>query len=254
MPHILQQPLNQIGLDQKEINTYLLISQNPNISVSDLSRETGLGRNKIYEILKHLSELGLLEHPKDYGRKIMLKSPSVIGTLLKSKKYDINSTIQNFEETLPSLITNFYDYKKEPEIKLYEGSNKFVLLMNQVLQEAENGTEMFSFNEGDDFYDIVDINYFLGIWIEERVKKDIFNKILVAHDNSLFVKHSPLNDVKLRQMKTLPIQKENKGCYWVIGNKVIHWDTANAKAVLILNQSIADSMKLHFEIAWNSIR
>lgn len=250
MPHVLQLPLSQIGLDQREINTYLIINQNPIITVSDLSRETGLGRNKVYEILKKLSDLGLLEYPKDYGRKIILKSPNVIGTLLKSKKYDINSTIQNFEENLPSLITNFYDYKKEPEVRLYEGSNKFVLLMNQVLQEAENGIEMVSFNEGDDFYEIVDINYFLGIWIEERAKKNIFNKILVTHNNSLFQKHSPQNEIKLREMKTLPNQN-NKGCYWVIGNKVIHWDTINAKAILISNQSIADSMKLQFQIVWD---
>ncbi len=252
MPHILQQPLTQIGLDQREIQIYLLVSSNPEIIVSDISRETGLGRNKVYSVLKNLADIGLLEHERDYGRRIILKSPSVIGTLLKSKKYKINSTINDFEEVLPSLITNFYDAKRELEIKLYEGTNKFVYLMNQVIQEAENGSAMFSFNEGDDFYEIVDTNYFLGIWIEERVKKNIFNKILVTHNNSLFQKHSPQNQIKLREMKQLPSQN-NKGCYWVIGNKIIHWDTVYAKAILIINPIMAQNLRLSFELLWESV-
>ena len=253
MPHILQQPLTQIGLDQSEIQIYLLINAFPNINVSDISRETGLGRNKVYDVLKNLAEIGLLEHERDYGRRIILKSPSVIGTLLKSKKYEINSTINNFEETLPSLITSFYDAKREPEMKLFEGTNKFVYLMNQVIQEAENGSEMFSFNEGDDFYEIVDINYFLGIWIEERVKKNIFNKILVTNDNSLFQKHRGQNEVKLREMKLLPKHNHNTGCYWVIGSKIIHWDTINAKAILIINPVMAQNLRMSFELLWDRI-
>ena len=250
----LHKSLAQIGLDDNQIKVYLLLLENNNFNVTDISRETGIGRNKIYDILKELAQLELIDHTKDFGRKILLKSPSIIGTLLKNQKYQVNHTINDFETILPNLITNYFETKVEPEIKIYEGVNKFVYLMNLILSESQDGEELLSFNESQDLWNIMDYKYFESVWINGRVRKNIFAKILLRNDLSQreFLLHEiTLDSTKFRQMKILKNPAVVSGCYWIIGNKVIHWDTLNAKAVLISNSTITDNMRLNFELVWN---
>ena len=252
----LHKSLAQIGLDDNQIKIYSLLLENNNFNVTDISRESGLGRNKIYDILKELAQLGLIDHTKDFGRKILLKSPSIIGTLLKNQKYQLNHTINDFESILPNLITSYFETKTEPEIKIYEGVNKFVYLMNLILSESQNGDELLSFNESQNLWDIVDFRYFETVWINGRISKNIFAKILLRDDLSQreFLLHEiTLDSTKFRQMKILKNSPVVNGCYWIIGNKVIHWDTLNAKAVLISNSTIANNMRLNFELVWNQI-
>ncbi len=254
----LIQSLATIGLDETTAKVYITLLSNPEFNITDLSRELGIGRNKVYEIIGILSDSGLIDYDKNYTRQIKLKSPSIIATLLKNKKYQVNHTLSDFEEVLPNLITNYFETKKEPEIKLYEGVNKFVYLMNQVLVESESGSELLSFNEGQDLWDIIDWEYFLNIWIETRVRKNIFARIILQHSQVLsqieLLKSEINNDqAKLRQMKMLSKNSNSQGCYWIIGAKVIHWDTMNAKAVMIDNYTIAENMKAGFEMIWEGL-
>ena len=252
--NILQQSLVSIGLDDTTIKVYIALLNSPDLNVTDISRELGFGRNKIYETIDILSSFGLIEHSKDYSRKINLRSPSIIATLLKNKKYQVNHTLTNFEEVLPSLVTNYFEAKKEPEIKFYEGINKFVYLMNQVLSESELGSELLSFNEGQNLWKIVDQEYFVTVWIEKRVAKNIFAKIVLQYNPTQLLKMEiKKDDEKLRQMKMLNKSTDSHGCYWIIGTKVIHWDTQKANAVMIDNFTIAENMKANFNMIWESL-
>ena len=250
----LRESLSFIGLNDLSVKVYEILLDSPASNITEISREAGIGRNKVYEIIDDLSTFGLLEYGKNQDRKIKLTSPSVISTLLKSKKYQLNHALSNFEEILPSLTTNYFETKKEPAIKLFEGVNKFVYLMNQILIESEDGSELLSFNEGQDLWDIVDFEYFRTVWIEKRITKNIFAKIILQYSTVEILKIETKKDrTKFRQMKMLNDSSIALGCYWVIGTKVIHWDTSNAKAVMIDNFTIAENMKANFELIWKTL-
>ena len=56
-----------------------------------------------------------------------------------------------------------------------------------------------------------------------------------------------------RDSKILSNSMEDKGCYWIAGDKIIFWDTATPKAILIENNLLAGLMAKQFELIWDQI-
>lgn len=245
----IERALKELGLSTVAIDTYLLLSKNQQLNITDISIQLGTYRRKIYEALDLLQEIGLVEKNKE---KIVLKSPVVLKTLLRSKQYKINKATIEYEETLPELLSNFFQEGKNPSIKIFDGNNKFRYLFNTILDELDNGGKILSYNEGDDLYESMDMDYFFNIWIPKRVAKNIFIKILATSNNTKFETELYRNKQMLRETKQLS-NTTTKGCYWIAGPKIILWDTATPKAILIENVLLADLFRKQFELIWDGI-
>ncbi len=125
---------------------------------------------------------------------------------------------------------------------------KFTYLLTTILEECSDGVEMVSFNENNDIYSIIDAKYFFEIWVEKRIGKSIFNRILSHNKNTFVNEQKNLDSEKLRKCKILPVSSPDQGCYWIIGNKIIFWDTFTPKAILIENKALAMVLMFNFEL------
>lgn len=239
-----------LGLIEFEAKIYSLLIDLKNPTITQLCTQTGSYRRKVYEALERLTKVGLVEFASDYSRNIKVKSPIVLDTLLKSKQYELNKVSLNYQDLLPQLLTNFYTEGKEPQIQVFDGLNKFKYLFNTLLDRIPENIEMLSYNEGNDLYDILDLNYFLNIWVEKRIAKKVFAKVLANGDNIDAKKEQTRDKQKYREIRILPNKASNKGCFWVIGNKIILWDTFTIKALVIENKLIASMLKDLFESVW----
>ncbi len=56
----VKQNLQLLGLDDDQALIFLTLYNNGSLSVVQLSRKTGFGRNKVYRLLKELMELNLI--------------------------------------------------------------------------------------------------------------------------------------------------------------------------------------------------
>jgi phage anti-repressor protein/predicted DNA-binding transcriptional regulator len=246
----IEKALLQLEISDLGIKTYILLCKTPGINITQISIELGTYRQKIYEALDALAQVGLIEK---LGEKISLKSPVILKTLLKTKQYELNKATLDYEDTLPELLSNYFQEGKNPSIKIYDGTNKFRYLFNIILDELQAGGNILSYNEGDDLYESMDMDYYFNVWIPKRVGKNIFIKILANGDNSKYHQEKP-NDKKMhRDSKILTNNRQDKGCYWIAGNKIILWDTATPKAILIENNLLADLMAKQFELIWDNI-
>jgi Sugar-specific transcriptional regulator TrmB len=249
----LTQSLQKLELSDFAIAAYLEILSRPNISISELCIITGQYRAKIYDAFEELKKIGLIERDNDFSRKIAVKPPSVVLTLLKQRQFEITNSLVDLEAELPYILANISPTQKNLSIRVFEGTNKFNYLMTTILDECKVGEEMMSFNESDDLYDVIGAKYFFEIWIEKRIQKKIFNRILHNPKNSFIKVETPRDTDKLRASKVLGHKYAANGCYWIIGKKVIMWDTVTPKAVLIENVVMADLMKASFEMIWENV-
>jgi predicted DNA-binding transcriptional regulator len=247
----LSKALQKLGISSIAIKLYELLLDDSNISITELCTQLGQYRAKIYEGLDELKVLGLVERENDFKRNIIVKSPTVVFTILKQKQYEINRSVVDLESELPYILANYFSDKDNLDIKVYDGQNKFTYLLTSILDECVDGVEMVSFNENNDIYDIIDSKYFFDVWVEKRVSKNIFNKILLHPKNTFKHSQKPFDQNKLRETKVLQSSLSDQGCYWIIGNKIILWDTSTPKAILIENKILAEVLKTNFYQVWD---
>jgi sugar-specific transcriptional regulator TrmB len=243
--------LEKLGLSKLSSDIYMELVSSPDISISDLCLSTGQYRAKIYESYEELKAIGLIERNNDFTRKIVVKSPSVVTTLLKQKQFDITNSLVDLQAELPFILANISPSQKHLSIRVFEGTNKFNYLMTTILDECSEGEVMVSFNESDDLYEVIGNDYFFNIWIEKRIRKNIFNRILHNPKNSFIKMETPKDEAKFRRTKVLTHGYQANGCYWIIGKKIILWDTVTPKAVLIENEVMSRLMKASFEMIWD---
>jgi predicted transcriptional regulator len=198
--------LQKLGLDKLAISLYEILIDSPNTSISELCTKTGQYRAKVYESFERLKEVGLLERENDFKRQIKIASPTVVFNLLKQKQYEINRSVVDLEQELPYILANYFDQKDNLDIKVFDGQNKFVYLLTSILDECVDGTEMVSFNENNDIYDIIDSRYFFDIWVKNRISKKIFNRILLHPNNSFTISQQPLDKTKFRETKVCRVR------------------------------------------------
>jgi predicted transcriptional regulator len=245
--------LQKIGLDKLAISLYEILIDTPNTSITELCTITGQYRAKIYDSMEELKSFGLISRENNYKRQVQVASPSVVFNILKQKQYEINRSVVDLEQELPYILANYFDQKDNLDIKVFDGQNKFVYLLTSILDECVDGTEMVSFNENNDIYDIIDSRYFFDIWVEKRVSKRIFNKILLHPNNTFTNSQQPLDKTKFRETKSLPSSLSDKGCYWIIGPKIIFWDTVTPKAIQIESKVLSDVLKTNFYQVWDRL-
>ncbi|MEM1312446.1 MAG: helix-turn-helix domain-containing protein, partial [Patescibacteria group bacterium] len=179
----LKNALTQIGLDPLSIKIYLiLISAKKQTGISDLANDLGVYRQKIYNALEELYKYNLVLRTAKFSRNIEAKSPRIVYSLLKKKQYEINKTTVTLKESLPDLITSFSSLGREPSVRIFDGTNKFIFLLATILDEISIDDQILSYNENNDFYKVVNYDYFFDIWIEKRVSKKIPIKILLNSD------------------------------------------------------------------------
>jgi predicted transcriptional regulator len=245
--------LQKLGLDKLSIALYEILIDNSNLSITELCTQTGQYRAKIYEALEELKKFGLVERENDFKRQLKVSSPTLVFTLLKQKQYEINRSVVDLQDELPYILANYFNQKNALDVKIFDGENKFTYLLTTILDECPEGTEMISFNENNDIYNIIDAKYFFDVWVEKRISKKIFNRIFLHPKNSFINSQQPLDQVKFRQTKILPNSQTDQGCYWIIGSKIIFWDTVTPKAILIENKVLSEVLKTNFYQAWERI-
>jgi sugar-specific transcriptional regulator TrmB len=237
---LLNKALAQLGLDELESQVYGELLNVKELNIKALANKFGSNRMRIYQILDKLQSLGLLKYTKGFSRTFSLESPNKILGLLKFQETEAIRVTSDFEKYLPDLITSFFDKNQKPTLKVFEGKIQFLAIFNQILDELKEGDLMMSLGEGEDFNDIIGLDYF-NKWIKKRVEKKIYVRALPLASNRFFKKIAPYNKEQLREFKFLPANfKLSEGNLFVLPHKIIIWNTVQVQVVVIENKALSD--------------
>jgi sugar-specific transcriptional regulator TrmB len=247
---ILIKALHELGLPEFEAKTYILLTQIEDLNIAQMAKTLNTNRVRIYEALKRL-ETAEIYFKRENGDFDILP-PSSILARLRHRQTESNRLIDDLSDALPELTTNYYNTSKQPSVKIYEGKDRFVKLILEMIEEIETGDELLWFAEGEEFYQIIDPDFFLQELSSRRHKKQVPARILALQNNF------PLRTVKatdpksfLRQIRFLSKEVKTRGTITVFGNKIINWNTVLAKATLIDDKVMADTYRALFDLLWD---
>lgn len=241
-----------LGLDKFHADLYSKLLEIQDPTIADLTRELGVYRLKIYQGLDKLEkegflEIDILDSKSDKITGIKLTSPGTILAKLRHKKVQMERRTRDFEELMPELLGKYYQKDRQPEVRIFNGKNQFYQLFNQTLTEVKD--EILIFGEHEDFYNIVDFDYYYQNWCLPRVEKKIPVRVL-AYKHFQLKDLDRISDKQFRQIKWLPDNLKVPGSMWIYGAKVIFWNSVLPKAVYIDDLVIANFCRSIFEAAW----
>ncbi|MEI6729517.1 MAG: helix-turn-helix domain-containing protein [bacterium] len=250
---LLNKALQQLGLQDLEIGVYEFLLQERKLNIKHLATKFATNRVRIYQTLDKLQSEGLLTYTKGVSREFNLEPPTKIQGMLKFKEVEASRISQDFNQYLPDLLTNFFSYNQKPTFKIYEGKAQFMGIFNQLLDELKPGDCIMALGEGEDFNEIVYVDYFRE-WMKQRIAKKLRVKILGRQQNSFLKEIHPNNDKEFRELKFLPPHfKLSEGNIFILKHKIIIWNTIQVQAVVIENKAIAQFFVGIFEGIWATI-
>jgi len=221
--------------------------------VTKVATDLAVHREKIYLALDGLQALGLVYKDRDYSREIEIISPSQILTLLKVKRGKTDRLADDLSKILPDLLIGFETSRKNPTLKMYQGTEQFMGVYDQFILEAKD--EILCYVSPDYFLDIVDIDY-LKYWSKRRISKKINIRMLAPHGVKTDFEHDASLGSKpelYREIRYFKTPLDFKGTFYICGSRIVIFNPILPKAVSLTDKVSVDTFRSLFEYVWSSV-
>src|SRR3989344_9505747 len=211
--------LKEFGLQDKEIKVFLFLVGKDRLSAYRISKETGIHKSTVYDILDRLNEKGFIVM-ENVEKNLLFRANG------------INSVISNLkskEDLLESIVPDLYNLNKsnKPQIRILEG---------------DLGQKQFNFEL---------LNYIKNKEIDELLM--IGNSPPNSEYSLIFIEKIIKEASKLKAQRNKSLEKLSDETVTIIFNgKVIYLFEESGEPYLleIRNKSVYLQMKNYFELLW----
>ncbi|MBM3204810.1 hypothetical protein FJZ48_02415 [Candidatus Uhrbacteria bacterium] len=245
----LEPALEELGLTEYEMKLYFLSLSLGPLPIAAFAKHLGISRPNVYKVILGLEKRGLasFSHRESRSRTFIVESPNVLLQRLKEKRERIEKVDSRVMSALPDLLALYQQGDRATAIKVFDTEKKWVEIFFQVLTETK-GDYLFFGN----------VEKFLALapgvqqrWVEERIKRGIFGKLLTLP--SVIAKEKSKNDKQeLRETRFLPGTESFETSFLIFGKKVIIWQPKAPLAVLIEDEYIVQMLRSIFSLLWKS--
>jgi sugar-specific transcriptional regulator TrmB len=244
--------LKELGLTELEINLYrmsLVLGPSP---ISTIAKHLKVSRPNVYKIIQGLEKHGLANFSDlgKYSRRFIVEPPTILLEKLRQKKETINQLDNSLVFAMPDLLAAYHQGETPTKIKVLKGKEQYLKAYYQIIEEAKG--EIQYFGSAKDFIAFISIDS-EQMWMEKRIKKDLFIKILVLPGEA--AEEMKSRDVKeKRETRILKSATPFITSFQLFANKVIIWQPKAPLAVLIEDEYIVEMLRNIFNILWGSSR
>lgn len=234
------------GLNEPQAKVYLSCLKLGQTTVGEISKTAGIQRTYVYAILQQLKKLGLVSSVEVKG--VMHFSPISI----ESFKFQQQEKLERFQAFIPELKT-IEKMTDRPKVRFFEGREGIITALEDTFNQPE-GSEMLEYSNGEGFF--VKEYKFATWYIKERLKRKISLRLIIP-DTAESIKYFTQFDkehkrvTRLVPAKVFPFTNEIN----IYANKVgIITLTGEMMAVIIESESIANTQRAIFELAWHGAK
>jgi len=247
---MIQNVLQNIGLNEKEIEVYLVNLELGSQPASVLARRVKIPRNTTRFILDKLVEKGVIKKTKRANTQLYTpEEPKNLINLLESQRVEANQKIDDkitqLNSVMAELESRYRPESTKPKVTFYEGDDGLKKVYEDSLKSSE---DIRSFASFDSMHGVLP-DYF-KTYYERRVKKKL--KIRSIHPDSEIAKQKTKNDKKeLRESRLIP-QKEYDFSpeIQIYDDKINITSMKERLAIIIESHEIYQAMITIFELAW----
>lgn len=140
-----EQILQEAGLTKAEAQTYAILVRNSPCAPPKLADLTNESRTNTYKLLDSLEEKGLVSRD-DTQKKLRYwaNNPSLLLDTLKKQRTDIEANEKRFQDSLPSLVDEYFQHSEQPSIRYFHGREGVREVYNDQLKDANPLTFIYS--------------------------------------------------------------------------------------------------------------
>lgn len=246
----MEEVLKEIGLSDKEAKVYLACLTLGKDSVYDIAIQAGLKRPTVYLVLNDLLEKGLVSIEQTTKAKLY--------SAVHPKKLlsDIEVKRRKLEASLVDLESIYNRRSEKPKVRTFEGIKNVEVLYDEISDFAKSKkNEVLSFGTIE-FIESVHPAQF-KYWkksihrhqshIREILNGDDANKAYSVE----MEENNPNHQIRFLSDINAPFGNDNL----IFGNKLAIFSSQNEFFVIVIeSESIVQSFKSFFELAWQSAK
>lgn len=245
--------LQELGLTNGEIKTYLALLKIGSSSTGFIAKESGVSRSKLYIILDKLEKKGLAGHVTKNGITcFQAVEPSKIKDYLKKRKEELDNLEKDFDKFLPQLENYFKEASKVQQVTVYQGTKGLMTAHEHTYLKLKRGEEY----------------YYLGIpkdqpvthhlyWQRDhtrRAKEGIKCKLLFNKDTPPKILENR-NSYKSCDARYMPTNIKTPAYFLIYKDTVtIAMPSADTIVIEITSQEIANAFKAYFDEFWKQTK
>lgn len=232
--------LSQAGLTEKQAKAYVAALELGVSSIQNIAKKSGLKRSTTYDMVEDLMQKGLLTQSFQGKRRIFAaEDPEKVLALFKLQE-------QSFQKAIPELKSIYNRLSSKPRIRYYEGVPGLETVYWDTLGST---TSILAYGSIDDMWSAMS-KEFIKRYVQERVKKNIFEKAIVPATEASR-QYAQKNKEELREFRfvpagRLPFYNEIN----IYGDKIAVMSFVEKIGLIIESKKIADTQRAIFELAW----
>jgi sugar-specific transcriptional regulator TrmB len=137
--------LQQAGLTKAEAQIYTILVKNspcPPPKLADMASES---RTNTYKLLDSLEEKGLVSRDETQKKlRYWANNPSNLLDVLKKQRAEVDAAEKRFQDTLPTMIDEYFKYSEQPAIRYFHGHDGIKEIYQDQLKTGEPTTFIHS--------------------------------------------------------------------------------------------------------------
>lgn len=238
-----------IGLEPRDKIVYETLYKLDKVSLRAIAQSTGMNRGTVYEIIKKLTNLGLVTFTQSGERRhYSAASPEMFLALIRERRDQLHQLEGAAEEYIKSLEA------REPLpgagyfASFYEGEEGVAAILRDVLQTVRNLEKKEYCVFSSERASRVIYNRFKS-FSRQRVKQGIFVRVISDRQ--------PTEKVVMAERRLLPAAPQSLNGYTLVyGDKTALVSVGDANmlsAVVITDAGVANMQRLVFEQLWDSL-
>jgi sugar-specific transcriptional regulator TrmB len=239
---MLQNELEKLGLDDKEIQVYLSLLEIGEANIAKITKKSGVKRTTVYNAIESLKGKGLV------SSTMRKQSTLYVAEDPRKLEQGLNEKLLSLKNILPELlsISNFID--KKPKIRFFEGVGG---LKDIYLDTLNYPSQELMAWISEKYMESFDEKFLYDYYVPERVKRKIWVRALAPDDPSIS-RFKEEDEKSLRRTRLIPAEKFPFSVEInLYGKNKIGIVSFEEKIGLIVeSEKIYGTLKSIFEINW----
>lgn len=234
----MERIIEELGLTEAESKVYLALLRKGSCLVSEITKDTGLHRRTVYDVLYRLRAKGLVSNIiLNNQRHFEAVDPERLLELLKEKE-------ETFKKILPNLKELHNATRERKGVFFFKGKQALKTLFEDQLKakkEIWGMTKVWPIEE-------IKKYYFFPRFHKRRAALGIKYKLILNEESK---KLPEIKKIPLSEKKYLPNFTESNMSTFIYEDTVnlILW-TSEPLSIIIREQEMADGFRNYFKILW----
>ena len=243
--------LENLGLRDEEIKTFLFLLENGPETAGNLAKKTGLSRPSLYGFMRKLQKTGLIiESQKNGVKTFTVSSKERVASLFEEKINDLEKGRRVIEKAFEEASSG--NSSGGPRFQVFEGKELLGQVMKDMLLYKDIKTKAFW-----PMRSMVEVlsAEFLRQHNKDRIKRNIYIQSIWSDKQKLDTnKYNFLGTGEryLREVRVAPKEIDFPMGYWTYANKVIFLSSKKeAVGFIIESKELVETMSSQFDVIWN---